>query len=36
MTLESLADYAEGLKSFDVPSGRQEYLEYVVNRGLFH
>ena len=26
MTLESLADYAEGLKSFDVPSGRQEYL----------
>ena len=36
MTLESLADYAEGLKSFDVPSGRQEYLESVVNRVLFH
>jgi xylose isomerase len=36
MTLESLADYAEGLKNFDVPSGRQEYLESVVNRVLFH
>ena len=36
MTLESLADYAEGLKSIDVPSGRQEYLESVVNRVLFH
>ena len=34
--VESLADYAEGLKSFDVPSGRQEYLESVVNRVLFH
>lgn len=35
MTLETLADYAEGIKSFDVPSGRQEYLESVVNRVLF-
>lgn len=31
-SLEELSDYAMGLKKIDVESGRQEYLETVVNR----
>ena len=34
-TLESLAEYAAGLKNVEVASGRQEYLEAVVNDILF-
>ena len=34
-TLESLAEYAEGLESVEVPSGRQEYLETIMNNVLF-
>ncbi|RRD93896.1 xylose isomerase [Clostridiales bacterium COT073_COT-073] len=35
ITLEELADYACTLGEIEVPSGRQEYLETVVNRILF-
>ncbi|MBO7502734.1 MAG: xylose isomerase, partial [Clostridia bacterium] len=34
-TLESLAEYAASLRNVEVPSGRQEYLEAVVNDILF-
>ncbi len=34
-SLEELADYALTVPSFDVESGRQEYLESVVNNILF-
>lgn len=34
-SLEALSDYAMGLEKIDVPSGRQEYLETVVNNVLF-
>ena len=34
-TLEELAEYALTVKSFDVDSGRQEYLESVLNNILF-
>ena len=34
-TLESLSDYAMGLEKIDVPSGRQEYLETIVNNVMF-
>lgn len=34
-TLASLYDYAKDIKQFDVPSGRQEYLEAVLNDILF-
>ncbi len=34
--LVGLSDYAMNLKSVDVPSGRQEYLETVLNNILFH
>ncbi len=34
-SFEELSDYAEGLKEIKVESGRQEYLETVVNNILF-
>ena len=34
-SLEELAEYATNLKEFHVDSGRQEYLESVVNNILF-
>ncbi len=34
-SLEELSDYACGLESITVESGRQEYLEAVINRILF-
>lgn len=34
-TLESLSEYALGLGSIEVPSGRQEYLETIINNILF-
>ncbi len=35
-SLASLYDYAKDIGRFDVPSGRQEYLETVLNDILFH
>ncbi len=35
VTLESAYDYAKSLKSVDVASGRQEYLENVMNNIMF-
>ncbi len=35
VTLEGLSDYALTVKEFSVPSGRQEYLEEVLNTVLF-
>ncbi|HWR22332.1 MAG TPA: xylose isomerase [Feifaniaceae bacterium] len=34
-SLASLYDYAKDIEQFDVPSGRQEYLEAVLNDVLF-
>jgi len=34
-TLEALSEYAKTLDRIDVPSGRQEYLETIVNNILF-
>ena len=34
-TLESLSEYALGLGSIEVPSGRQVYLETIINNILF-
>lgn len=33
--LESLCDYALSLKGFQVESGKQEYLESILNQILF-
>ena len=30
-----LADYAMGLETVEVPSGRQEYLETIINNVMF-
>jgi xylose isomerase len=35
VTLESLYDYAKDLRDIDVASGRQEYLETIINSILF-
>lgn len=35
-TFEELFDYAMTLDTIDVPSGRQEYLETILNNILFH
>ncbi len=35
VTLESAYEYAKGLKNIEVTSGRQEYLEHVLNEILF-
>jgi xylose isomerase len=35
VTLEQLSDYAMGLDQVDVESGRQEYLEAIVNNVIF-
>ena len=35
VTLEQLSDYAMGLENVEVESGRQEYLEAIVNNVIF-